>query len=98
MEETLYEALTKQYEIAKLQEAEEIPPVKVLDAPDVAERRLSKHRAVYMFFGMVLFAFGGIVWIYLGEIWRITDDSHPAKALAIEVLRLTRFRKLVGSN
>ena len=30
MEETIYETLTKQYELAKVQEAKEIPPIKVL--------------------------------------------------------------------
>ena len=98
MEETLYEALTKQYEVAKVQEAEEISSVKVLDAPDVAEKRLSKHRKEYMLLGMVLFAFGGIAWIYVGELWRVTDDSHPAKALAIQLLRTKRRQSPTGSN
>jgi uncharacterized protein involved in exopolysaccharide biosynthesis len=90
IEETLYEALTKQYELAKVQEAEDVPPVKVLDAPDVAEKRLSKHRALIMFFGMLVFAFAGSVWVFVSELWRITDNSHPAKALAIRVLHSTR--------
>src|SRR5262249_8434237 len=37
VEETVFETLTKQYEIAKVQEAKEIPTVKVLDAADVPE-------------------------------------------------------------
>lgn len=98
MEEALYEALTKQYEVAKVLEAQEDQSVKVIDAPDVAERRLSKHRAAYMFFGMVLFAFAGVVWIVIGEVWRITDDSHPAKALAIHVLGSMRRQRPTSSN
>jgi len=33
MQGTLYETLTKQYELARVQEAKEIPPIKVLDEP-----------------------------------------------------------------
>jgi len=37
--ETVFELLTQQYEVAKIQEAKEIPTVKVLDPPSVPERR-----------------------------------------------------------
>ena len=39
VEESVYETLTKQFELAKVQEAKEIPSVKVLDQPDVPERK-----------------------------------------------------------
>ena len=37
--EAVYEALMKQYELAKVQEAKEIPTISVLDAPLVPERK-----------------------------------------------------------
>lgn len=37
--ETVYELLTQQYEVARIQEARELPTVKVLDKPTVPEKR-----------------------------------------------------------
>jgi capsule polysaccharide export protein KpsE/RkpR len=45
VEEVLWEALTKQYEAAKVQEAKEIPTVRVLDVADVPERKSSPIRS-----------------------------------------------------
>jgi len=39
IEETVYELLTQQYELAKVQEAKEIPAVKVLDAAVVPTKK-----------------------------------------------------------
>ena len=43
IEQAVYETLTKEYELAKVQEAKEIPTVKVLDPPVVPERDPSHH-------------------------------------------------------
>ena len=44
IQETVYELLTQQYELAKVQEAKEIPSVKVLD-PASCQRRNPSRRA-----------------------------------------------------
>jgi uncharacterized protein involved in exopolysaccharide biosynthesis len=81
MEETLYETLTKQYELAKVQEAKEIPPIKVLDQPDVPERKSSPHRLTITLVGAMLSAFAGVVWIVTKKLWELADDSNPVKVL-----------------
>lgn len=63
MQDTIYQTLAKQYELAKVQEAKEIPPIKVLDEPDVPERKSSPHRLTIVVFGTLAAAFAGIVWI-----------------------------------
>jgi capsule polysaccharide export protein KpsE/RkpR len=98
MQETLYEALNKQYEFAKVQEAKEIPPIKMLDAPDLAERRSYPHRSIIVVFGILVSALAGVVWIIAGELWKATADSHPAKALANHVLRSTRRQNPMSSS
>lgn len=98
IQETIYETLTKQYELAKVQEAKEIPPIKVLDAPELPEKKSFPHRSIIIALGTLLSAFAAIVWILVCELWRITDDSHPAKALAIQVFRSSRRQKLMSSN
>lgn len=79
MQETLYETLTKQYELAKVQEAKEIPPIKVLDDPGVPERKSLPHRLTITLLGAILSAFVGITWILTKTLWALTDESSPLK-------------------
>jgi capsule polysaccharide export protein KpsE/RkpR len=79
VQETVFEALTQEYELAKVQEAKEIPSVKVLDPPDVPEKKSSPHRAIITGFGGALFLGTGIAWILGTNRWKQTDDRDPAK-------------------
>ncbi|MGO9316347.1 MAG: GumC family protein [Terracidiphilus sp.] len=79
MQGTIYEILTKQYELAKVQEAREIPPIKVLDEPDVPERRSSPHRTRIVLYGMILSALAGIAWIISPILWKPIRDFYSAK-------------------
>ncbi len=98
MDEALYETLTKQYELARVQEAEEILPIEVLDPPIVPERKSGPKRRDFVYLGFFFSLFVGIAWIVASKKWELTDDTHPAKALGILVLRSVRRRKSVGSN
>ncbi len=98
MEETLYETLTKQYELARVREAEQILPIEVLDAPSLPEKKSGPHRSYIVIFGLFFFLFAGIAWIVVSKLWELSDDSHPAKALAILILQSVRRRKTKGSN
>jgi capsule polysaccharide export protein KpsE/RkpR len=80
MQDTIYQTLTRQYELAKVQEAKEIPPVKVLDEPDVPERKSSPHRAIIVIFGALISAFAGITWITSLELWKLMRGSHAEPA------------------
>jgi len=80
MQDTIYETLTKQYELAKVQEAKEIPSVKVLDEPDVPERKSSPHRAIIVFLGALASVFAGITWVIARKLWNPTCNSYPPKA------------------
>ena len=51
VEEAVYETLTKQFELAKVQEAKEIPSVKVLDQPEVPERKSFPPRTLIILAG-----------------------------------------------
>ena len=85
MQENIYETLTKQYELAKVEEAKEIPAVRVLDEPQVPERKSSPHRAIIGLLAILLSAFAGIVWIVACKHWEITHDSHPVKASSMHL-------------
>ncbi len=56
IQETVFELLTQQFEMAKIQEAKEIPTVKTLDAAAVPEKKVSPMRLLIMVIG-ALFSF-----------------------------------------
>jgi uncharacterized protein involved in exopolysaccharide biosynthesis len=87
MQEGIYEILTKQYELAKVQEAKEIPTIKVLDEPQVPERKSSPHRSLIVLVGVLVSAFAGIMWIVACKLWEITDDCHPVKEIGTKLVR-----------
>jgi capsule polysaccharide export protein KpsE/RkpR len=85
VQETVFEVLTQQYELAKVSEAKEIPSVKVLDAPDVPEAKAFPPRFVIMNLGVILGLALGIVWVIGRYRWEAVDPEAPHKVLAYEV-------------
>ena len=79
MQEGIYETLTKQYELAKVEEAKEIPSIKVLDEPQVPERKSSPHRTIIVIVGLFLSAFAGITWVLASALWKLTNAPRPLK-------------------
>jgi capsule polysaccharide export protein KpsE/RkpR len=97
IEETVYELLTQQYELAKVQEAKEIPSVKVLDAAVVPTKKSFPPRLVFMVFGTGLGLAGAILWLFAKRYWAAIDPQDPGKILAQDVLENLRedSRRLV---
>ncbi len=60
IQEAVYETLTKQYEMAKVSEAKEIPTIKELDTPTVPEGRSWPPRGIIMILGTFLFLLIGL--------------------------------------
>jgi len=85
IEETVFELLTQQYELAKVQEAKEIPSVKVLDQAVAATVKSSPHRTVISIVGTILFVCGAGYWILLKKKWKDVDPTDPGKVLAEEM-------------
>ena len=63
VQEAVYEALMKQYELAKVQEAKEIPTISVLDAPLVPERKSFPPRLLFSLLSGCLAFLLGLAWI-----------------------------------
>ena len=81
IQETVYELLTQQYELAKIQEAKEIPTIKVLDPADVPEKRSFPPRMGIIALG-TLFAFCLGAAVVLGSAkWQQIDPLLPRKAI-----------------
>jgi len=82
IEETVYELLTQQYELAKIEEAKEIPTVKILDAADVPERKSTPHRTQIVLFGGLFSLLGAASWVVSRSIWNGAEADDPRKVLA----------------
>src|SRR6266699_127693 len=73
IQETVYELLTEQYELAKVQEAKETPSVKVLDPATIPERKSFPPRLLIMFLGTFLAAAISVVWVLGSSQWQQAD-------------------------
>lgn len=82
IEEAVYETLTKQYELAKVQEAKEIPTVKVLDPPSYPERRATPQRKLIVGFATAIVLILGCGWVLLGAAWTELESHDPRKVFA----------------
>jgi uncharacterized protein involved in exopolysaccharide biosynthesis len=85
IQETVFELLTEQYELAKVQEAKETPSVKVLDPARIPEKKSFPPRLAIMFLGTFLVSALSLVWVLGSARWEEVDPQDPRKAFALEV-------------
>jgi uncharacterized protein involved in exopolysaccharide biosynthesis len=85
IQEAVLKTLTKEYELAKVQEAKEIPTVKVLDPASVPDKRSFPPRLLIILLG-TFFAFClGVLFAVESENWKSIDPTDPKKQFATEV-------------
>jgi len=92
IQETVYELLTEQYELAKVQEAKETPSVKVLDPAKIPEKKSFPPRLVIMFLGTFLAFAISVVWVLGSARWQEADPQDPRKVLLHEMAGAVRAR------
>jgi len=85
VQEAVFEALTKEYEMAKVQEVKEIPVVKVLDSPSIPDKKSFPPRLLIMFLGSALAVALATTWVFGKTAWDQTDSVDPRKAFAQDV-------------
>ena len=99
IQETVYELLTQQYELAKVQEAKEIPTVKVLDVADVPTKKSFPSRLMIIFLGTSLGLVSAGAYVFGRNRWDAADPNDPWKVFAQEVFAsLTRQIQIRSSN
>ncbi|HTU42949.1 MAG TPA: GNVR domain-containing protein [Candidatus Aquilonibacter sp.] len=90
VEEAIYETLTKQYELAKVEEARETPSVKVLDPADAPARKSFPPRTLFVALGIFISATCSILWVLAYSRWEAVDPSDPGKLLIQDIARTTK--------
>jgi len=97
IQEAIFETLTKQYELAKVEEAKEVPSVRILDPSDIPERKSFPPRTVITLLGTFTAFLLGIGWVLGGSAWKQWDAQDPGRVLIEDVGR-TVFAKLSWSS
>jgi capsule polysaccharide export protein KpsE/RkpR len=95
VQEKVFETLTQEYELAKVEEAKETPSVKVLDTPDVPDKGFPP-RLWFVFIGTIVSSIVGVAVVLGGARWQELDPHDPGKLLAIEAFE--GVRALASSN
>jgi uncharacterized protein involved in exopolysaccharide biosynthesis len=85
MQEVIFTLLTQQFETAKIQEARELPIIKVLDNPDIPEKKDSPSRTLIVLLTTLAVGIGASIWVLARHQWNKTDDDHTGKRFAIHV-------------
>jgi uncharacterized protein involved in exopolysaccharide biosynthesis len=85
VEEAVADLLTRQYEVAKVDEAKELPVVQMLDPPDIAEKRSSPRRGTIDVVSVPFYFSLGIFFILLETYWKRLEPTDPKRMLATEL-------------
>jgi uncharacterized protein involved in exopolysaccharide biosynthesis len=92
VQEAVFELLTQQYEMARIQEAKDIPVISVIDAPGVAEKKSFPPRLIITLLLTFFSCTTASAWILLREAWTRLSPHDPRRQLASEVLPVLRAR------
>lgn len=90
VQETVYDLLTQQYEIARIQEAKDIPVVNIIDAPGVPEKKSFPPRALLSLASTLVIVCIGSCVILMRHYWLLLDPSDSRRVFAGEVLAAIR--------
>jgi len=92
IEETVYELLTQQYEMAKVEEAKEIPTVRVLDPATVPTKKSFPPRTVIVILGTMLGMILSLIWVLGKTGWDAVEANDARKVFATEVFTTIQAR------
>ena len=103
IQEVVLETLTKEYEMAKVQEAKEIPTVKVLDAANIPDKKSFPPRTLIVFICTTCAFVAATCWVFARTAWDDTNPNDARKVFAQEVFttilaRLPQFERNGSGN
>jgi uncharacterized protein involved in exopolysaccharide biosynthesis len=92
IQEAVFQTLTQEFELAKVQEVKETPSVKILDPPDVPEKKSFPPRLQIVLLGAAFSFAASLAWIFARQGWEEAEECDPQKVLAQEVFHAVRAR------
>jgi uncharacterized protein involved in exopolysaccharide biosynthesis len=85
VEDAVFQTLTQQYEAAKVEEAKETPSVKVLDPPQLPEKKSFPPRLLIMLLGALIAFAGSVAWVLASQVWEAIDPADIRKVFVNQV-------------
>jgi uncharacterized protein involved in exopolysaccharide biosynthesis len=85
VQEAVFELLTQQYELARVQEAKDIPVVSVIDAPGIPEKKSYPHRGLLTLALTLLSVASTAVLILIRHRWENMASDDEGKVLITEI-------------
>jgi uncharacterized protein involved in exopolysaccharide biosynthesis len=94
-QESIYDFLTQQYELARVEEAKELPVVRIMDAPNIPEKKNSPIRSLIVGLSVFVALVLGCAWVVEREKWERLplDDSRRLLASEVKTELKTAFRR-----
>jgi capsule polysaccharide export protein KpsE/RkpR len=86
VQEAVYELLTQQYEVARIEEAKDVPPVNVIDSPGLAEKKSFPPRIILTLLLTTLSVVAASIFILFRSHWSHLAVDDPRKEIASEIL------------
>ena len=91
-QEAAFELLTQQYELARIEEARDVPAVSVIDAPGIPEKKYFPPRLLLASLLTLICFTATAALILVRDAWSKIDPRDPRKLLVAEVLPVMRNR------
>jgi uncharacterized protein involved in exopolysaccharide biosynthesis len=104
IQETVFELLSQQYELSRIEEAKDTPVVSVFDQPLVAEKKFFPPRLLIILIVTVFAVITTSFYIVLTSMWQQVSPADPRKMLAQEISQNLsshferRLRRRVGDE
>jgi capsule polysaccharide export protein KpsE/RkpR len=92
VQEAVFEFLTQQYEMARIEEAKDVPVVRVIDPPGIPEKKSFPPRLLLALLLTFISFTGASTLILIRDHWAKVDPRDPRKMLAADVLPVLRRR------
>ncbi len=86
IQEAVFETLTKQYELAKVEEAKELPSIRMMDPADLPERKSWPPRVLLILLGTLTFLIAGSAWVIAFDRWQRLDPHDSRKQMVADAM------------
>lgn len=86
VQETVFELLTQQYEMARIEEARDVPAINVIDAPGIPEKKSFPPRLLLTLLLTALAVAGSATMVLVREGWEMVGEDDPRRVLAHQVI------------
>jgi len=98
VQETVFELLTQQYELARLEEARDVPAVRVIDVPGIPEKKSFPPRLLLTLL-LTFLSFSAASFLVLAKVhWQYVPEEDVRRRLITEVAASLPWRLRVRAN